>query len=268
VSIVWFDRLPLGVIGVALVAGFFIAAELGYLAYRRFGRGGDATETGDEGQVLSTALLLLALLLGFTFSMALGRYDERRNQVVAEANDIGTAWLRAGLAGNPAGAALQETLRRYAHGRIGRFEASADPAAYARSKAEGAALRQRIWQLTGAAVAPVATTAQAASLVSAVNAVLDRATIRETAIEARVPERVLDLLIGYAAVSAFLLGYVLGAYGSHHRVATLLLFTLLAMTITLILDLDRPQAGGIRVSQQAMIDLVADLDRQPGTTKP
>lgn len=259
-NIAWFDALPLPLFGVALVAAFAAAAELGYFAYRRLGRGGLASETGDEGQVLSTALLLLALLLGFTFSMALGRYDERRAQVVAEANDIGTAWLRAGLAGNAAGAELQEVLRQYAHTRISRFEASDEPAAYARSKAEGARLRQRIWALTGPAVAPVATTAQAASLVSAVNAVLDRATLRETAIEARVPERVLDLLIAYAVISALLLGYVLGAYGSHHRVATLLLFVLLAMTIVLILDLDQPQAGGIRVNQQAMIDLAADLD--------
>ena len=134
-----------------------------------------------------------------------------------------------------------------------------------RTRTRGAALRHEIWDLTAAATAPIATTAQAVALVSAVNAVLDTATVRETAIETRVPEFVLDLLIAYAAVSAFLFGYVMGAYGVHHRVASTLLFALLAMTIMLIIDLDRPQSGGIRVSQQPMVDLVADLAAQAGT---
>ena len=68
----------------------------------------------DEVQVLSTALVLLALLLGFTFSMALSRYDERRGQVIQEANDIGTAWLRAGLYDSDAARQLQAKLHAYA----------------------------------------------------------------------------------------------------------------------------------------------------------
>jgi hypothetical protein len=96
-------------------------------------------------------------------------------------------------------------------------------------------------------------------LVAAVNAVIDTATTREAAIDARVPSEVIILLIVYAGVSSFLIGYVLGAYRSRHRLATGVLFVLLAMTIVLIIDLDRPQNGSIRVSQAAMLDLVADI---------
>ncbi len=263
----WYDRLPPLALAVAMVIAFALAAELGRRAWSRLGHEGHADETGDETQLLSAALLLLALLLGFTFSMALERYDSRRDQVVMEANDIGTAWLRAGLAGGEAGTALQITLAAYAATRIRRADGVEHPDVYAASRARAAALRGRIWQQTRAAVAPLGTSAQGAALVAAVNAVIDRSASRDTAIEARVPERVLTLLILYASVCAFLLGYVLGAHRARHRTASLLLFVLLAMTIGLILDIDRPLVGGVRVSQQALIELVADISR-PQTATP
>ncbi|MFZ4690487.1 MAG: hypothetical protein ACOYLS_14720 [Polymorphobacter sp.] len=255
------SELPLWLIAVLLLAGFVLAAELGYLAHRRFGGRGESGETGDEGQVLSTALLLLALLLGFTFSMALGRYDERRGLVVAEANDIGTAWLRAGLVETPAGAALQARLAGYAETRLAMVAAGESEAAIDKVQGRGAIMRGEIWALATAASAPIRTTAQGAALIDSINSVIDIATTRETALDARVPERVIGMLVTYAVVSAFLLGYVMAAFGTHHRAATTLLFTLLAMTIVLILDLDRPRSGSIRVSQQPMIDLIADMKR-------
>lgn len=259
----WLDDLPIWAVAVLLVAGFSVAAEIGFAVQGRLARhtnraNGDAS---DEAQVLSTALLLLALLLGFSFSMALGRYDARRAEVVQEANDIGTAWLRAGLVDSAAARTLQSRLAEYAGTRIATPENTNDRAIREARMARGAALRTEIWSLTAAATAPERSTAGSASLVSALNAVLDTATRRSEVLAARVPNRVVTLLIGYAGVSAFLLGYVLGAYGAHHRIATLLLFVLLAMTIALILDLDRPQGGGIQVSQQALVDLVADIGR-------
>jgi hypothetical protein len=239
----------------ALLLVYFLAAEAGFLVHRWIGRGGD-DGSSDEGQVLSTALLLLALLLGFTFSIALGRFDERRQLVVQEANDIGTAWLRAGLYETPAGKALQEKLAIYAASRIG-SPTRADKARLA----AGNRLRGEIWQLTAATTAPDRSTAQAASLVAAVNAVLDTATQREKAVAARVPGEVLLLLIVYSVVACFLLGYVLEAHGHRHRLASGTLFVLLALTVMLILDLDRPQGGYVSVDQQAMIDLVAGFPK-------
>jgi len=246
---------PLPMVAAALALIFVIAGEIGFVAHRRLGNRADGN-ANDEGQVLSTALLLLALLLGFTFSIALNRYDARRIEVVAEANDIGTAWLRAGLADNDAGRNLQAKLADYARTRV---RGSDDDAAYTQLKARGAVLRRDIWRLAAAATMPDRSTAQAASLVAAVNAVLDRATSREAAIEARVPGQVIIMLIVYAAASAFLLGYVLGAHGRRHRLASLLLFVLLALTITLILDIDRPHSGGIQISQAPLVDLIADI---------
>lgn len=254
----WYDLLPPIVFGLALLGLLILLAELGYRAWGLVGRRAGDRDTGDEAQLLSAALVLLALLLGFTFSMALSRYEDRRTQVVAEANDIGTAWLRAGLLG-PRGAALQGALADYARLRIRTRDGIAFPRDYAEQRARGGALRQRIWREAAAAAAPLGGSAQGAALIAAVNAVIDRGSSRDAAIEARVPERVLTLLIVYAGVGALLLGYVMGAFGNRHRVASSLLFVLLALTIGLILDLDRPLMGGIRVSQQPLIDLVADI---------
>ena len=256
--------------GIALALGlmFLLSSEIGYLAHHRFGGGGSRNEASDETQVLATALLLLALLLGFTFSMALARHDTRRAEVIKEANDIGTAWLRSGLVETPAGKALQDKLGVYAATRVANADAHDDAdddrRADAIMRAKGAVLRREIWALTAAATLPDRSTAQSAALVAAVNAVIDTATTREAAIDARVPSEVIILLIVYAGVSSFLIGYVLGAYRSRHRLATGVLFVLLAMTIVLIIDLDRPQNGSIRVSQAAMLDLVADIGPKTG----
>ena len=208
-------------------------------------------------QVLSTALVLLALLLGFTFSMALSRYDERRVEVIQEANDIGTAWLRAGLYDGDAARQLQETLHAYALARIADSRIDDSEGAYVELLVEGARLRNQIWAQTAAVTAPERATPQAVSLVAAVNAVLDTATRREAAIAERIPGQVMGLLIVYSVIAAALLGYVFGAYGSPHRITGLVLFTLLSMTLVLIMDLDRPQGGGVRVSQQPMRDVAA-----------
>ena len=262
------DGASLWGVAVGLGLVFWLASEVGFAAHRRFGRSGAGNEASDETQVLATALLLLALLLGFTFSMALARHDARRAEVIREANDIGTAWLRAGLVENPAGKALQDKLGVYATTRIAHAAAhdgaDDDRAADRLMRASGPVLRNEIWALATAATQPDRSTAQATALIASINAVIDTATTRQAAVDARVPPEVIVLLITYATVSAFLMGYVLGAYRSRHRLATGVLFLLLAMTIVLIIDLDRPQNGSIRVSQQPMIDLVADIAPKAG----
>jgi hypothetical protein len=251
--------LPLWAVPPALAGLLYLGAELGYRYHRRFA--GDRGSATDEGQMLSTALLVLALLLGFTFSMALGRYDERRQLVVQEANDIGTAWLRAGLVPAPHGAALQAALADYARVR------QTSPLPHETDKlAAAAALRDRMWQATAAAQATL-DGPRATSLVAAINAVIDTGTLRERAVAAQVPGEVIVMLVLFATVSAFLLGYVLDAHGDRHRFASLVLFGLMGLTMMLILDLDRPSGGFIQIDQTAMRDLVASLARGPASAQ-
>lgn len=104
---IWLDRFPTLAVGSGLLLIFLIASEIGVAAHGRLGLKDD--ETGDQSHVLSTALLL-----GFTLSVAGARYDTRRAKVTEESNNIGKAWLRAGLVETPAGAAIEAKLANYA----------------------------------------------------------------------------------------------------------------------------------------------------------
>lgn len=214
----------------------------------------DPHDDASEGYLLSAALALLGLLIGFTFSMALNRYDTRREALVAEANAIGTTWLRAGLAPGAAGTALRQDLRAY-----GRQRATL-PRAENIDTAEAAsgALQSRIWADVRAS-APAMPAPIAATLVTATMEMIDAASTRRWEREARIPALVLDILVVSALISAAIVGYVLGGQGRRHALVTGLLFGLLSLAITLILDLDRPWSGLVTISQAPMEAAVAAM---------
>lgn len=233
----------------ALLAG---SAEIGAVLRARLGGAGEKND--GEGYLLSAVLALLGLLIGFTFSLAVSRYDGRRVLVVNEANAIGTAWLRAGLAGDGEGPSLQQAIQRYTDVRLG-LSRGADAAVVEDASGKAQAI---IWAQTRA-VAIKAPTPISAAIVSAVNDMFDAASSRKAEREARIPARVLDVLILYAVMSAAVVGYVMRAAGKRHRTVTLILFALLTLALTLILDLDRPRNGAILVSQQPMMDVRASM---------
>jgi uncharacterized membrane protein len=233
-----------------LLAG---AAEGG--AAMRSWLGRDAAERSDgEGYLLSAVLALLGLLIAFTFSLAVSRYDGRRELVVNEANAIGTAWLRAGLAGGGKGAPLQRAITDYTEVRLG-LSRNADAAAVESATGPAQAI---VWTRMQAAVTdtppPIA-----ATIITAVNEMFDAASSRKAERAARIPAEVLLVLILYAIAAAGIVGYVMRAAGKRHRAITLVVFLLLTLALTLILDLDRPLNGAIRVSQQPMFDVRASM---------
>ena len=248
-----FASIPLWLLGILIFCALFAASLIGTelrLRWRKEGEGG-----GDsEGYLLSAALALLGLLIAFTFSLALSRYDSRRELVVTEANAIGTAWLRAGLAGDAAGPRLQAQIARYADIRLRlpeRGQADAVEQATGRAQAE-------LWAAMRTAIADVPPPV-AATIVSATNEMFDVASARKAEREARIPGRVIEVLMLYALMSAAIVGYVLGRSGRRHRLVTAVLFILLTLALLLILDLDRPWSGAITVSQQPLIDARATM---------
>lgn len=240
-------------IALALFLLMVLALEMGAMAQRRFAPGARDGEHS-EGLLLSATLALLGLLIAFTFSLAISRYDARRVHVVAEANAIGTAWLRAGLAGTAENKELQQSITRYTDVRLGL------------SKGRGSAIverettdaQARIWSALERTV-PNAPPALVNSLVTAVNEMFDAASTRKAERGEKIPAHVLELLVLYTVMSAGIVGYVMNASGRRHLAVTSILFGLLALAITLILDLDRPRRGSILVSQQPMIDVRASM---------
>jgi hypothetical protein len=244
--------IPLWLLFPLLVALFLLCCVAGAKLRRRLAN--EPEERAPDSYILSAVLGLLGLMIAFTFSMALSRYDERREIVVSEANAIGTAWLRAGLIEGAGGAALQNSLTHYAELRS-RLPHEGETEAVERETAEA---QRQLWaqmrQSLGATPPPIS-----ATLINAMNEMFDIAAARKAEREAHIPGAVVEILLLYALLSAGIVGYVLGASEARHRGITFVLFVLLTLSLVLILDLDRPWRGGVTVSQQPMADLVAGL---------
>jgi len=214
----------------------------------------DPEENADKGFILSGLLGLLALLTAFTFSLSLNRYEERRAIVVEEANAIGTAEMRVRLLAAPDNARLSQMLQNYARTRLayGQSTSAEKPALAARSADQ----RGAIQAATIAALIPDARTSLAVLVSPAINAVLDVGAEREALNDARLPGMIVASLILYNLLTAAMLGYALTGVRARQRPAAAALFVLLTLAIGLILDLDRPQRGTIRVDQTPMKQLV------------
>lgn len=231
-------------------ASLLIAREFGrWIRARRFP---NATENGVFAT--TSALGLLALLIGFTFSIALQRHETRRELVVREANALGTLWLRTDLLDGEPRDRVRKTLRAYLDARIAYGEAETR-AAEVRMQATTSQLQSRLWSDVVAATASFRDTPRAASIVSVTNESIDLAGERFANREAHVPPRILRMLWLFSIVAAGLVGFERGS----QRNSTTLLFFLLALAVALVLDLDRPTGGTTRVSQQPMLDLKTTL---------
>lgn len=254
------NQMPLGVLVLLFFVGLMVSRELGgWLGSKAFPS--SEGDSSDQGHIVSGALGLLALLVAFTFSLSLDRFETRRNLVVEEANAIGTAEMRVRLLDAPYAARLSDLYVRYARLRLTYGEAkAADKPPLERASQD---LRSRIQAEALAALQPVRTTPLAASVVAAVNESLDVGVVREAAHDARLPVSVLLVLATYAFVSAGVLGYVLAGGKSRHRTLTILLFVLLTLAIGMILDLDRSRSGTIQISQAPMARLVAGFAATP-----
>ena len=250
-----FDPLPIWATALLLLATLLGACELGFRLRRRR----PPADAPYDGYILSAAFGLLALLVGFTFSLALGRHEASRTLVLDEANAIGTAYLRAQLAPEPYRGELLGQLRRYTDARLALAAAGEDTAAIGRADAAAHALHQQLWATTGAAVPAMQPATLTPHLVAAVNETIDLAASRKAALGTRLPTSVLATLVLYAIMSAGILGHVLGGAGRRTGATTTILFVLLTLAVALILDLDRTRTGSITVSQTPLAALRASM---------
>lgn len=234
-----------------ILALLFAASALGYRGHRWWLARQKQTAPEGHDYLLSAMLGLLALLLGFTFSLALNRYETRRELVVQEANAIGTAWLRAQLLEEPDRGAVSNHLRGYLRLRLAWSEDARDDA----GAAQAAALQQQLWEGLRHAIRNDPNPQLTRGLMDALNESFDLASSRVAARAAHVPDRVLDVLLLYAVISAAMLGYTAASKGRPHRLATAMVLCLLTPALTMILDIDRPRGGAIQVSQQPLEQL-------------
>jgi hypothetical protein len=236
----------------AILAGSEVGRRLGL----RIG-----ARSGENVSTLESAILgLLALMIGFTFAMALTRFEGRRDAVLNEANAIGTTALRARLLPAPYNEEVLKLLREYVHIRLDitrRIPSLTElNAAIVRSND----IHEAIWQQAAALIAKNHAMVPTGLFIQALNEMIDNQGKRLAALRNRVPNIVLIALYAVATIASAFAGYAGGLEAKAPRLPTYIMGLLVSAVIVLILDLDRPNAGFIQVSQQPMIDTAASID--------
>lgn len=242
-----------------LLVALLLAIEIGYRLGRHFGETTtDATKT-QIGAIQASLLGVLALLLGFTFSLALQRFDSRSAAVVDEANAIGTALLRSDVLPDSTRQRAHTQLNEYIDLRIEGGTISLDRLAE-REQMLASTLAQQasVWAVATEAARDVSGAPNARFFAQALNDMIDAYSKRIAALNRHVPEIVLFLLFGTFALTACLVGYSSGVSGHRATFPTYILVLLITFLVFIIIDLDRPRRGLIEVSQQSMLDLRAD----------
>lgn len=248
---------PLDSLPIAVVIGLFavvtlVIYEIGFRIGRWWQDRMPGEQEGPAGVLIGALLGLMAFMLAVVMGMAADRFDTRRGMVLAEANAIGKAYLEAGYMPEPQTEQLRALLREYLPLRIATNDLPQTQAAIQRS----IEIHAEMW----AVIQPVARSAYISDLMSSLgDSVTDVVNINESRVVAgvysRVPETILLLLLGGSALSLGMVGYGAGIAGRRSVVTAVIMVVALGAVLTVVIDLDRPQEGFLRVSQQPLLDV-------------
>jgi hypothetical protein len=232
-----------------------LATEAGVQFGARARARGREEETSYVDFVQGGVLGLLSLLLGFTYALAADRHDDRTELQVSEANALSTAYLRAGLVTDPSRSELRRILRQYVDVAAQYDDVIDDRVKFTEGFQRAERALQNLWIAGVRAIEGREPTEADSLLLQSLNDVIDLHERRIAAFEYRVPQVILLLLFFLAVASLALTGYGIGLNGSRKFFLTTGLAILVAAILLVIIDLQHPQQGFIRVSQKSMIRL-------------
>lgn len=252
-------------ISLALFAGMLVLLDVGRrVGLRKLAADPQGAHIG-TGTVDGAVFALLGLLIAFTFSGAATRFDDRRDLIVQEANDIGTAYLRVNLMPDSAQPAMRDLFRAYVDSRIklyadfqktGNLEATV--ATYERSTR----LQGEMWnQAVAAARTEGASPGATMLLLPALNQMFDIASTRTLATRMHPPSVIFAMLFGLALVGALFAGYGMAGSKTRSWIHMVGFAAVIAGACNVIIDLEYPRMGLIRVDSfdQALVDVRAGM---------
>ena len=244
---------------VALLICMLFLLEIGRrVGQRRMETDAEGARAG-LGAVDGAVFALLGLLIAFNFSGAAARFDNRRQLIVEEANAIGTAYLRLDMLPEKDQPPLRDKLRKYVDARLLAYKKLPDISAARAELAVATKIQSEIWRDAVAACRayPLATML----LLPALNAVFDIATTRTMAAQMHPPKIVFAMLAGLALASSLLAGYGMAASRTRSWILMLAFTAMMALAVYVILDMEFPRFGLIRVDafDQALIDVRASM---------
>jgi hypothetical protein len=236
----------------------FVGLGLAELAGKHLFRGGreHQGEIREFGLVMGASLTLLGLIIGFSFSMATSRYDQRKNLEAAEANAIGTEYVRADFLPATNAARVRTLLRDYVAQRT-LFYGTTSDSALARIDADTARLQDELWAAVRAP-AEANPTPLLTLVVGGMNDVLNSQGFTQAAWWNRIPAAAWGLMAAIAVCCSWLVGYGARRLTSE-PVVMLVLPLIVSISFFLIADIDSPRGGVIRVEPKNLVALAQSL---------
>jgi hypothetical protein len=261
-----FYSLPSWALTLLILSVMAVACILGSLLGRYLRR---HTEVLREPiGVLQAALLgLVGLILAFGLSLAVGRYEGRRAAVVAEANAIGTTYLRAQTIAEPARTESLALLRRYADLALRVSHEVPDSSQIKRTASEESIVQRRLWRLAGQSLAAAPTASAPRLYVDSLNDMIDQQTVRLSGLNNRVPDAVLWLELLGAALALGLLALYLSVLGKG-LIPIVGAAVVVSFLVLVTFDLDRPTRGLIQIPATPLVALKATMSLPPAAPAP
>jgi hypothetical protein len=261
-----FFRLSSWELALIIFVIVFGVTLLGLAAGRHLSRRPDTQH--EPFGVLQAALLgLVALILAFGLSLAVGRYESRRAAVVDQANAIGTTYLRAQTLAEPERSRSLALLVDYTDTSIRLSHAIPGSEAQRSAIADGDAQLRMLWDLAGQALVSAPVDSAPRLYVDSLNNTIDMQTVRVSSLNNRVPGAVLAIEIAGAAVALGLLALYLAILG-RGVITVLLAAGLVTLLLLVTFDLDRPTRGLITIPDAPLTSLRASMALPPAATGP
>ena len=256
---------PSAILGIGTLAGLFLGMvlflEMGHrLRLRMIAKHPEKSMVG-LGVVEGALFALMGLVIAFTFSGAAARFDAKRQLIVDEANNIGTAYLRIDLLPASAQPELREKFRQYVDARLESYNTLPTVGGVMPRMETASELQQDIWKLSIAATREATYPQAGMLLLPALNAMFDIANTRAMATQLHPPPIIFVLLATLALVCSLLAGFGMAEGRTRSWIHVAAFAIVLTITVYVIIDMEYPRVGFIRIDKfdQALVEVRASM---------
>ena len=261
-----FESLPIIVLFVCVVLVILVSCEVGYQLGKHFRTRKDRDAMTSIGPMVVGLLGMLAFVLAFTFSMAASHHTLRKIYVIDEANAVGTAYLRADLLQMQYKKEVKRLLREYVDSRLQAVVdirlKGASGSHFDAAVSHSLDIHQLLWAQVSTAAAK-ASSLNTSLMIKSINNVIEMHEKRVTAgLFNRIPSSIWIAVLVICILTMITMGTQIGLTGKRRLIAVIPLSMAFSALFVLVVDLDRPQKGLIKVGQQAMINLQSNMGRE------
>jgi hypothetical protein len=230
-----------------LLGGLLLSTEVGRRLRVKHLRAAPGESIG-LGAVTGAVFGLMGLMVAFTFSGAASRFDHRRDLIVEEANDIGTAYLRIDLLPEAARGPLKDEFRAYVDSRLQTYRVGTDWVRIDQLLKQTSQQQNQIWKMSLEGIDHASSPPVAAQIVAPLNAMFDIVTTRTAATQMHPPGVVWMMLGGLTLACSLLAGYEMGVGVGRKWLHALMFASIFSLTLYVIVDMEFPRLGFIRVT--------------------